>query len=315
MVWYILLFIIIVLGCMLIYFESQKKKIESKNGMEEATDVTEYSEEESYDYDTEKDWLTYENIERTVYTENTLPVLPYADEETYEIIKAAYEKIDFYGEFKEGDRDVYDEYKGIFLKLLHNEIPYINLETDEESYFKDITELHGQIEEYDYYFFDLDEDGKPELGVRDVTNQYFFKYVSETEKCVLWHTFDGAWEQWFGSLKLANPWGGGQYMLFTQLDEEKENVIETECFSVWFSEEESLHMVMLPIYKDKQKEVVVTDNMKACGVFDLSTEQWFFRLTDEQYEELTAAYMEAYDLACEERKEVTYFYDELFGSL
>lgn len=299
---------------MLIYFGIQKKKIKSENVMEETTNVTEYSEEENYDYDTEKDWLVYDNI-GAVHTEDTLSAIPYADEETYEIIKGAYEKVDFCGEFRTGDRDIYDEYKVIFFKLLHNEIAFIKLETGEESYFKDVTELHGKIEEYDYYFFDVDEDGKPELGVRDSSNQYFFKYDSETERCILWDTIEGAWEQWFGSLKLGNPWGGGQYMLFTQLNKEKDATVETECFSIWFSEEECLHMVMLPIYKDKQKEVVVTDAMKACGILDLSRGQWFFRLTDGQYEEITAAYMEAYDLAEEERKKITYTYDELFGSL
>lgn len=299
---------------MLIYFGIQKKKIKCENLTEETTNVTEHSEEESYAYDTETNWLVYENIE-TLHTEDTLSVIPYADEETYEIIKEAYEKIDFLGEFKKGDCDVYEEYKVIFLKLLHNEIAFINMETGEESYFKDITELHGQIEAYDYYFFDVDEDGKPELGVRDSSKQYFFKYDSETERCVLWDTIEGSWEQWFGSLKLGNPWGGGQYMLFTQLNKEKDTITETECFSIWFSEEECLYMVMLPIYKDKQKEVVVTDAMKACGIFDLSRVQWFFRLTEGQYEEITAAYMEAYDLAEKERKKVTYTYDELFGSL
>lgn len=104
-------------------------------------------------------------------------------------------------------------------------------------------------------------------------------------------------------------------MLFTQLNKEKDAIVETECFSIYFSEEECLHMVMLPIYEDKQKEVVVTDAMKACGILDSSRGQWFFRLTDGQYEEITAAYMEAYDLAEEERKKITYTYDELFGSL
>lgn len=56
-------------------------------------------------------------------------------------------------------------------------------------------------------FFDVDEDGKPELGVKDSSNQYFFKYDSEMEKCILWDTIEGSWEQWFGSLKLGNPWG------------------------------------------------------------------------------------------------------------
>lgn len=136
---------------MLIYFGIQKK-IKCENVMEEATNVPEHSEEESYDYDTEKDWLVYDNI-RTVHTEETLSAIPYADEETYEIIKEAYEEVDFGGEFKTGERDIYDEYKVIFFKLIHNEITFIKLETGEESYFEDVTELHGKIEEYDYYFF------------------------------------------------------------------------------------------------------------------------------------------------------------------
>lgn len=72
---------------------------------------------------------------------------------------------------------------------------------------------------------------------------------------------------------------------------------------------------MLPIYEEKEKEVVVTDEMKEQGMFVRLDGQWYFRVTEEQYEELTETYWEAYLQAQEEEEEVTYTYEELFGSL
>ena len=74
-------------------------------------------------------------------------------------------------------------------------------------------------------------------------------------------------------------------------------------------------MVMLPKYADANKEVDITEEMKMTGVYAQMSEQWFFRITEEQYEELMAPYWEAYFQAQEEIKKVTYTYEEQFDAL
>lgn len=119
---------------------------------------------------------------------------------------------------------------------------------------------------------------------------------------------------WFGSGKLANPWGGAKYQYFAQLGENGEVECQTNCISDWYSEDLHLHMVMLPDYADEEREVTVTEEMMAQGVFIRYDNQWYFRLTEGQYNEVTAAFLEAYNWAGEEIYKVTYTYDELFGS-
>lgn len=249
--------------------------------------------------------------------------VPYVEEEIFEILKAAYAEIDFKGEFKKGDLDRYDEYKAVFQKLLQNEAPFLDNETGEETYIKDIPELHydPSSEDHDenayrYYFFDIDEDGLPEMGIcnrKERANEiFFFKSDSQNGKISLWHQ-SGGWQIWLGSGKLGNSWGGGQYMAFTEFGSDREEKCKTNTFTIY--DKENLRMVMAPIYADKQKEIEITDEMKSQGVYDLFWGQWYFRITDEQYHELTDGYWEAYKTAEERIKDVTYTYEELFGSL
>lgn len=56
-----------------------------------------------------------------------------------------------------------------------------------------------------------------------------------------------------------------------------------------------------------------TVKMKNQVVFEESSGQWFFKITDEQFEELAKPYMEARQLARERCREERYTYDELFG--
>lgn len=247
--------------------------------------------------------------------------LPFADEKTFKTIKAAYGEIAFQGEFQQGDLELQEKYKRGFLKLLRNELPFLNQETGEMIYLKDFRDLTGDYElditKCKYIFFDADEDGVPELGIRNEDyrlEEYFVKYDVETESFILWYEMIGSWEMWFGSGKLANPWGGAKYQYFAQLGENGEIECQTNCISDWYSEDLHLHMVMLPDYADEEREVTVTEEMMAQGVFIRYDNQWYFRLTEGQYNEVTAAFLEAYNWAGEEIYKVTYTYDELFGS-
>ena len=240
--------------------------------------------------------------------------LPYASEEIFETIKAAYKEVDFLGEFREGDLETYEEYKRIFFELLQGTIPVVNRQTNEEKYMGEYEIFWGEYNpnHNSYYFFDADGDGFPELGVEYNTRRYIFKYDFKEEEIILWYPNER--DICIGTGKVQ--WhGNDQYFGFYQLNEDGEKVCSTFLFSSWYSAETSLYMAMLPKYADANKEVDITEEMKMTGVYAQMSEQWFFRITEEQYEELMVPYWEAYFQAQEEIKKVTYTYEELFGSL
>ena len=76
---------------------------------------------------------------------------------------------------------------------------------------------------------------------------------------------------------------------------------------------DDINMVMFPNYADREKRWEITEEMKQQGVLEESSGQWFFKITDEQFEELARPYMEALELARERRWEEMYTYEELFG--
>lgn len=239
--------------------------------------------------------------------------LPYADEKTFQVIKDAYADIDFYGEFKKGNLDVYDDYKKKFQKLVQNEVTFLDKETGEKVCIADREQWYQEYDEYEYYFFDMDEDGAPELGIKRLDAFYIFKYDDETEEYSLWYSMEGEWYALIGSRKIM--WlGDGAYLDYWQLDQNGEIECET-FFSRNPMSTDNPCMVMMPEYANGEKEVVLTEEMKKQGVFVRNTGQWYFRVTQEQYEELIENYMDAYYSSWESREEVTFDYEELFGSI
>lgn len=250
--------------------------------------------------------------------------LPYTDAEGIKIIRQAYEKVDFAGEFMQGDLENYEEYAIFFSELLNNDLPFLNKETGKEIYLKDFERLtvyedldYSQILlQCEYIFFDIDDDDFPELGMRNENDHnavYIFDYNEQTGKCELWYTLENFWYAILGSKKIAWIWDG-KYLAFYQLGSGGDVECQTIGISSWFNEEESLHMVMLPVYT-KEEGIDIPDWLKEQGVFSQSDGQWFFRITETQYEELMAPYWEAYFESEEEIEKVTYTYEELFGSL
>lgn len=253
--------------------------------------------------------------------------LPYANQAMVDILKEEYGKISFQGTFEQGDPEYYDEYKAYFLKLVNNEIPFTDMEMGEQRYLKDIRDLEdlglfrGEALPASnrelYYFFDVDGDGAPELGIRNPyhhATQYIFRYDMEKEECFLWRAMEGSWYSLLGSRKVAWPWDG-KYLSYEQLDAEGKVELSTLIVTNQYNEEESLYVVMLPEYREEDKKIEITALMREQGIYERSGERWFFRVTKEQAEELMAPYWDAYDRAEEQMEEVTYSYEELFGEI
>ncbi len=67
--------------------------------------------------------------------------MPYTNEEGIKIIRQAYAKVDFDGEFLQGDSENYDENSIYFSELLNNDLPFLNKETGKETYLEDFDRL------------------------------------------------------------------------------------------------------------------------------------------------------------------------------
>lgn len=250
--------------------------------------------------------------------------IPFVTEETFEIIKAAYDEVDFFGEFEKGDMACYDFYREKFFQLLNNEVTFTDRETEEEYYIKD----YGYIEsisdwnliydanELSYLFFDMNGDGAQELVI---TNRcdfiYIFRYDAESDRFYLWYEPLGStWYGLNGSGKVRwmclNVPGGYS---FYQLDEQGEEECQTFFFFYPISENVSVCMVMLPEYAGK--EAIPTAAMRQQGCYARKEGNWYFRVTEEQFDELMEPYLDAEKQSEEKKEEVTYTYTELFEDL
>lgn len=123
-------------------------------------------------------------------------VEPFVDEKLWRYIKKVYDEVDYDIQFQRGDKSKYDFYREQFIKLLKEEIPVV----DRKGYEKTLSHF-GEIKQdnnypdyapdyYNYYFYDVDGDGAPELGMTN--NQrfvYIFKYDEQADKIVMWDEY------------------------------------------------------------------------------------------------------------------------------
>lgn len=77
--------------------------------------------------------------------------------------------------------------------------------------------------------------------------------------------------------------------------------------------EEMWYMIGLPLYFVKNEGYMFTDAMMAEAYYDEAVMVYYFRVTEEQFNELTKDYFAAAEQADENIKEVTFTYEELFG--
>lgn len=247
--------------------------------------------------------------------------LPYVDDETFEAIKATYEQIDFLGEFQSGNQEVYDEYKEKYKELLENDGLVFDPEEGMSVPFSQIDYIKYHIENYGlqkfaFYFFDIDGDELPELSVHYEYggNICILDYDSKKDVFSVWYPLESYWYSLIGTKKIQCQ-GNGKYLSFYLLDECGKEACETFFFYNRYSEDVYLAIVMLPEYAEEEKNTELTETMKSQGIYTRSGSRWFFRINKEQYDELAKPYWEAYEMAQEKIKEVTYTYEELFGGM
>ena len=260
----------------------------------------------------------------------------FVSKELFEIIKNAYSEVDFIGEFQTGTVEVYGFYKEQYLKLLKCEVTFIDKSLQKNFYINEFNEMDfthpgynstydGMKESYDpnnylYYFFDVDGDGPPELCVSDETRFiYIFKYDPNSGEIVLWHEIFTTWIRLLGSKKLWLYSGGTpvEYAYFL-LDENGEEECSVRFYlegykNIEKQQDDTLYMVALPEYADKSKNIELLDKYKNQAVFDPLKSIHYFRVTEEQWIELTEIFFESRELAKENIIQVSFTFEQLFG--
>ncbi|MCM1216581.1 MAG: hypothetical protein NC331_10235 [Lachnospiraceae bacterium] len=255
--------------------------------------------------------------------------LPYADDRTFERLKEAYEKLDLQGEFQQSDSETSVIYIEAFRKLVQNEAAFYDRETKQEYLLKDYEGVQLDIAEegaydpsrFEYYFFDADGDGSPELGILEEypgghsAFLYLFRYDADTEQYSLWLTLYPPYDRLLGTGKVLEYDGVHMKMDlgYYQLDREGEEECKAYLYYLPISMFEQLCLVMLPAYSDPDLGMDIPRGMERCGIYAREPDEWYFRVAEEQFWELETLLWDAYEASEEEREEVLYTYEELFG--
>lgn len=127
-----------------------------------------------------------------------------------------------------------DIYRKAYLQILKNNILSINSE-GKTAYFKDLHRIGVEfgLDDFSYYYYDLDGDGLPELGVRGRGYTYILKYdINKNEFLVLYSaptmyvTILGTGQIWYRDVSHSNIVRD----IYLNLNEnnEWENVIELQ---------------------------------------------------------------------------------------
>lgn len=243
----------------------------------------------------------------------------FVSEDVYNDIKEAYSNMEWSSEFERGNVDSYDFYKEIFRELVDNKRTYYNPRTGEKLFLKDYlgTEDYSDFPELKFYFFDMDQDGYPELCLKDMRFLLIFKYDSEQDMFLLWTDYmENSYFSLMGSRTvLYDRYGTNE--TFYKLDEYGRIIysvnFKERSYGKEGEETRTAYFVLLPEYEEEDKQIEITDEMKQYGYIYSYTGTYHFRVTEEQYNELTEEFYRAKQLAEKEIEKVTYTYEELFG--
>ena len=145
--------------------------------------------------------------------------------------------------------------------------------------------------EYDFYFFDINEDGAPELCINHQRGYflYVFRYDKEKDRVFLWRSFSGGWRSLLGSGAVDDGWSDGDYHRFTRYDE-----VGNMTVTAWFFDDdfwlngEIVYMVALPTYFDEQENAIereIPEEIKKQGYCDEGWGIYYFPVTKEQYQD------------------------------
>lgn len=217
--------------------------------------------------------------------------IEFVDKATYNILKSAYGKVDFSGEFRTGDTAVYDLHKKEYVKLIKGEADFYDRKTGEKLSIGDL-QHEVNFEESLLMLFDMSGDGNPELCITDGARyKYVFKYNPKSDRFILWADLGLTWYGLAGTQEVF--WSRFQENNIFYILDENGNPNCTVYFHTKAlmndktEQRESAYMVSMPEYAGET--VKYTKAMKSKRYFDEYHQKYFFRVTREQYDQLVTS--------------------------
>lgn len=234
----------------------------------------------------------------------------YIDVKLFEKIKTVYNTIDFFGSYDLGDVSTYEIYKKKYQQFLQGERPVIDKYTGESLYIWESELNNYKIDQFTYYYFDMDGDNYPELCIQDeVSTLYIIKYEAKTDEILLWMRSVRAPIYVLGTKKLIHTEKDSLGKAYIELNENGE-----WKFSLWLKKEMGIFFITFPHYYDQlDKEKELSDEIRKQGIFNEHQKLYYFRVTEKQYNELSENYEKSVKLSMEKIKTITYTYEELFN--
>ena len=244
--------------------------------------------------------------------------IPFVDEKLYLYIKEIYENTNWDIQYSQGDESKFIPYKEQFIKLLNEECCFVDSQGCEQtlSHFGEIDMADPDYDpsHFSYYFYDVDGDGTPELGMTD--NQrflYIFKYEEQANRFILWDEYylsmslmgtgKFEWSGTQGDTGMMERTQDGNYIFKVRFLVEGNAKSDNAGDDVW------LYFVALPDDIELEEWMLPQATFK-----DVIYANYFFRVTKEQYEELSEPFYKAAREAYEKREDVLYTYEELVNS-
>ena len=235
----------------------------------------------------------------------------FANDAAFAFIKEAYDKVDFYGEYKEGHADEYGYYTKKYHSLLHNEVPF-NDKMGKETYLNDYVRAID-LYECTYYYFDIDDDGAPELCVKKGWYVYIFKYIKDTDTYVLWYELGNSYYFINGTKKIRwDRFGERHVFYWLDINGNEEYSVRFGAYGFNIKPGTPVYTVALPGNTERAE---IDKEVKGQAYYEKSYGLYHFRVTEKQYDILTRDYFAANIRAAADLPKVTYTYEALFGDL
>ncbi|MCL2377349.1 MAG: hypothetical protein FWC76_08170 [Defluviitaleaceae bacterium] len=267
----------------------------------------------------------------------------FIDNQIFELLKQIYGRMNFSGTIEKANAEDYYHFRIAFARLVNNEVKFHDKNWDEEIYLKDFNEmrLDEAFDRASFALLDMDGDGTPELVIMCTRFIYIFKYIQEQDKFILWREFPSTYWGLLGTRQMYfNRWGedvrlhqldimgNTKYHIhfhmrsFTYMIGDFDyNYLFQECNTYVryrgelirideIYETRWVYMVSLPMHYVGH-EMHIAEDLKSQGYFVKDTEMLYFRVTAEQFDELTSDFFKAIDLARENIKSATFTFEEL----
>lgn len=327
--------VLIIIICVFLIKMTKIINIENKNSQNEyLTEITTQEIFTEHLAETTTQEILIETRAEKEFYDNFYKENPYLLEEPindaiYNIIKQKHIKAGFSGTFKKGNNR--DFYLKKYRKLLNNEVPLVingsdffndklnepnNSQEDfsEEkillknyNYLKDMYSSQ-KISDCIFRFFDIDNDGNPELCIENVPDFiYIIKYEEDKDRFVIWDSYEKMlYVSIFGTEEIGRELSDGAAW-FTKLNKIEENEYTTWFKYIPYSEygecDKICYLVSLPINK---KNTEINDVLKKASSYSEDNID-YFRVTEEQFRELYSLYY-VKKIGIED---ITYSYEEL----